>query len=391
MSSADHYATLGVPRDASTDDIKKAFRKLARECHPDVAGDSPDAAARFNRVREAYEVLIDPEARTRYDRRRERRQARRRYGADGFRMPGGFWSHAGFGQKDPPPRPGPNTRRRRGAPDLDLEDIFGDFTMGGGAGPTPAGGGPRGRPGSTGPVGGSGSNVPPPPDPADFGFGGPKARTRPEGAPSGGSPGRDIHMQVEVPHHVAARGGTVTLHYPRMRRGDDGRSVFRYDEIHDLRVPPGTRSGDTLRAERWGDAGSDGTTGDLVCDVQVAAPEAEPPPPLREPWPPRGTGAPRATPDPAPPTDGDILRVPVTVSEALLGTRLRVETAGGAVKVTLPPCLRAGARLRLKGRGSDGRDLLVEPVVTLPARLDDESRALIERFAALNPDSPREG
>src|SRR5205809_2298275 len=63
----DYYTTLGVPRDASADDIKKAFRKLARQYHPDVAKDKKSAEAKFKEINEAHEVLSDPEKRKRYD------------------------------------------------------------------------------------------------------------------------------------------------------------------------------------------------------------------------------------------------------------------------------------------------------------------------------------
>ena len=168
----------------------------------------------------------------------------------------------------------------------------------------------------------------------------------------------------------------MTLHYPRMRRGDDGRSVFRYDEIHDLKVPPGTCHGDTLRVQFMGDAGGDGTIGDLVCDVRVLAPA------VREAAPP-AAGPVEETRDPS-----EVV-LPVSVAEALLGGRVVVETSAGPVRVTLPPCMRPGARLRIRGKGPGGADLFVRPEVVLPATLDEESRALIEQFAALNPESPR--
>lgn len=390
---ADPYATLGVPSDASPSDIKKAFRQLARKVHPDVAGSDPSAAARFTQIREAYEVLIDPEAREAHDRRVARRAARRSAAErGGFRMPGGFWSNQGFSRRGDPP-PGPGSRRpsrgRAQTKHLDLEDIFGDFgsTLGGasasqGAEKTPtqrSGTGPR----PPRPEGG----MPNGPDP-DFGFG---TGGFSEGSAGGGAtlnqgsavpprradhPGRDITLVVDVPHGTATRGGTVTLHYPRMRRGDDGRTVFRYDEIHDLKVPPGTQHGDTLRVQFMGDAGGDGSIGDLVCDVRVleqGGSDTVPPGPA-------GTGPIRESAE---------LVVPVSLAEAVLGGRVVVETASGSVRVTLPPCMRPGARLRIRGRGPKGGDLFVRPEIVLPESLDEESRALMERFAVLNPESPR--
>lgn len=393
---ADPYATLGVSADASPDDIKKAFRALARKVHPDVAGDDPSAAARFARIREAYELLIDPEARARHDRRVARRAARQRAAAEGgFRMPGGFWSNRGFSQRGAPPPPGPGQDSGRNrAQDLDLEDIFGDFSGSSTAqdAPRQTPGGHRyrgGRPGSSGPI--PGGPTPMGPD-AEFGFGTGGFSDGPGGSGlNAGSatpprrpdhPGRDITLMVDVPEPVARRGGTVTLHYPRMRRGDDGRTVFRYDEIHDLKVPPGTRHGDTLRVQFMGDAGADGTIGDLFCDVRVMpgapGPEASQP------------QASAGTPPPPSASAQSELVVPVSVAEALLGGRVVVDTPSGPVRITLPPCMRPGARLRLRGKGAHGADLFVRPELVLPASLDDESRSLIERFAELNPESPRD-
>lgn len=82
--------------------------------------------------------------------------------------------------------------------------------------------------------------------------------------------------------------------------------------------------------------------------------------------------------------------VEISVVEALLGGRIKVQTPAGPVHVSIPPCSDSGARLRLRGRGVDGGDHLVELRILTPRTLDDESRSLIERFAELNPVGPRE-
>ena len=86
----DYYATLGVPRDASDEDIKKAFRKLARQYHPDVAKDKKAAEEKFKEINEAYEVLGDPQRRKKYD----QLGARWKEGAD-FEPPPGWQGRAG--------------------------------------------------------------------------------------------------------------------------------------------------------------------------------------------------------------------------------------------------------------------------------------------------------
>jgi DnaJ-class molecular chaperone len=81
-----------------------------------------------------------------------------------------------------------------------------------------------------------------------------------------------------------------------------------------------------------------------------------------------------------------VVLVPIGVAEALLGGRIEVETPAGRVRVSIPPCTSSGTRLRLRGKGAGGADVLAELRIVVPKRLDDESRDLIERFAALNPD-----
>ena len=110
MSKRDYYEVLGVEKNASTEEIKKAYRKLARKYHPDVNGGDPEAEARFKEINEAYEVLRDPQRRSHYDR-------------FGHPQPGGGFDGAGgFGFGD-------------------FDDIF-DVFFGGGRRRS-AGGGPR--------------------------------------------------------------------------------------------------------------------------------------------------------------------------------------------------------------------------------------------------------
>src|SRR2546423_12426735 len=87
----DYYAVLGVGRDASEEELKKAFRKLARQYHPDVAKDKKTAEEKFKEINEAYEDLSDPEKRKKYD----------QLGAD-WNQPGGFQPRPGWGTQQPP-------------------------------------------------------------------------------------------------------------------------------------------------------------------------------------------------------------------------------------------------------------------------------------------------
>jgi DnaJ-class molecular chaperone len=201
---------------------------------------------------------------------------------------------------------------------------------------------------------------------------------------------------VDVPEDVASAGGSVTVLYRRLRRTEDGRSVAQADEIHDLRVPPGTRDGETLRVPRMGHASLGvGGTGELVATVRLVkgSPTGRMRMPAREtPRPePRATDAhaPPVEPPPraeAPPRAPDeVVTVEVGVAEALLGGHVEVPVADGRVTVVVPPCSSSGLRLRVRGRGRDGGDVVAELRIVVPRSLDAESRALIERFAALNP------
>ena len=154
--STDYYELLGVPRDATAQDIKKAFRTIARECHPDVSGGDPAAEERFKKARNAYETLMDPVTRARYDRRGERR-------SQGFGAGGGSFFDAFYkatGERDAGAQRGPHTRQSRKDDarknNIGLDDLFnvGDFGFGSNTGsqpppPGPSSGPPRPMPGIT--------------------------------------------------------------------------------------------------------------------------------------------------------------------------------------------------------------------------------------------------
>jgi len=236
----DYYSILGVPRDASAQDIKKAFRAIARECHPDVAGADPRAEERFKSARKAYETLMDPVTRARYDRRGQRRAAPRGsffdafYRSTGGSSPSGRAKHGAAGAHAAGGHASSRNADKDPANDLDLDDLFNDF--------------------------------------GDFGFGrrrdgareartGPRPEPPPESKPIQGS---DVHLDLQVPARTARDGGSVTVVYYRMQRADAWRpgssdpGVVRVQDIADIRVIPGTRDGEVLRERGLGDAGPHG-------------------------------------------------------------------------------------------------------------------------------------
>lgn len=383
----DYYSVLGVARDATTQDIKKAFRKIARECHPDVAGEKAGARQRFEDARKAYEILVDPVERARYDRRRQPRSNPFAGGFQGFGgfpgFPSGVDATAGFHASSKPGN------------DIGLEDIFNDFgafdDFGFGTAepnaPHPKGPGPKPPPGP-GPR--SGPMPPPPRSQAERGSSRPKGGTRSRGSPS--LAGQDISLGVHVPADIAARGGTVTLQYQRLKRSEDGTRLENYDEIHDLRVPPDTQHGDTLRVPRLGHASMTGLPGELVCDV-ICDGAAQTKAPRAKAGAGRSRGAAASESLPAG-TKADPLPLPVSVSEALLGGRVELATPSGSVRLVVPPCTSSGALLRLRGKNRSDpdappTDLYLEVQVVMPGSLDDQSRELILEFARLNSYDPR--
>jgi curved DNA-binding protein len=206
----DYYATLGVAKTASQDDIRKAFRKLARQYHPDVAKDKKNAESKFKEINEAYEVLSDPEKRKRYD----------ELGAD--------WEHG-------PQRSHPGWGRGGGG------GGFGGFENGGGFSGTGFSdffeqffGGAAGRGGAQG--------FP--------GFGGQQHAAR----------GSDIEADLLVTIEEALHGAKKKISFRR-----DGKSDV---ETYEVRIPKGVREGQKIRLAGQGEAGRRGQAGDLYLIVR---------------------------------------------------------------------------------------------------------------------------
>lgn len=289
----DYYEVLGVPRNASEADIKKAYRRLARQYHPDRNPGDKQAEARFKEVQEAYDVLNDKTKRAQYDR-------------FGFAGPG-------FGGQGPfRAEGGPSGFEFQGINPEDLESILGAFGSSFGGFADMFGRRARGRTRTT-------------------------------------SPPEDVETEVTIPFLKAALGGTVSLRV-------NGRAI-------DLRVPAGVEEGKKLRLAGQGPGG-----GDLLVRVKI-----EPHPYFRR----EGNNV--------------ILEVPISVTEAILGTKVDVPTLDGTrLTVTVPPGTSSGTRLRLRGKGIAGGDQFIEIKIVVPKVYDQRSRELIEEFAHRNPLDPRE-
>jgi len=317
----DFYATLGVAQDADAAAIKKAYRKLARDLHPDHNVGDTKAEERFKEIGEAYAVLSDPEQRREYDAIRAMSHGGARFTAGG---PGG--GGAGF------------------------EDIFSAF--GGAAGP----GGTRVRFGG----GGAGAGQPNLEDilgqmfggGAPSGAGGFGQQYGGYGAPAGPRPGADVQASTSIGFRDAVEGSTVTLGSP-----DLGRITAR--------IPAGVKDGQKIRLRgkgRQGEAG--GQAGDLILTVTV------------EKHPVFGRDGDNLTVD-LPVTFAEAALGATVPVPTLDGGQVKVRIAAGT------PSGRV-LRVKGRGvhRGEHTGDLLAKVQVVVPQRLTDEARAAIETMAA---------
>ena len=384
----DYYADLGVSSSAEQNEIKRAYRKLARENHPDTHPDDPAAAERFKKVAEAYDVLSDASERKEYDQFKAMLRNGGGFGRmGGAGFPGGFRSTRMGGQ---------------GAQEFDLSDLFGG-SAGGAA-----------QSGGVGDIFGSVFN-------------------RGGGAGHSAKPSRgaDVETEITLDFREAAKGITIplalsgnapctTCHgsgsasgktstcgtcngsgYTSENRGAFGFSAPCKDcdgtgrritdpckdchgtgTVHrtrniTVRIPAGVIDGQKVRLAGQGEAGPNGTpAGDLFVAVTVK-------------------------PDKVFTREGDDLHVtvPVSFTELALGDTITVPTLDNPVRVKIPAGTPDGRTLRVRGRGIAKRggtsgDLLVSVQVTVPTKLDAAASSALRTYAQAEKDSgfnPRAG
>ncbi len=356
-TTKDYYEILGVSRDASQEEIKKAFRRLARKYHPDLNPGNKEAEQRFKEINEAYDVLGDPKKRAEYDRLGHQAFTSGYEGFEGFKdfdFTSGF-DFGGFGDffSD---LFGERTTTFREAPlrgadlvmrmTLTMEEAFSGVTR---------------------PI-----NV-----------------TRHISCPRCGGRGAESFERCSRcggTGKVGTRKGFFSITQTCPDCGGTGRKAVRIctqcrgsgsilkTETVKVRIPPGVDTGSRVKLSGMGEAGSNGgPPGDLYIEIEVL-----PHPFFRR--------------------DGSdvYVEVPVTVPEAALGGKIEVPTLDGLTKMTLPPGTQGGQKFRLKGKGfpdpkGGGRgDQYVIVKIVVPRDLDSKGRELISRLETLYKENPRE-
>ena len=358
MAARDPYDVLGVAKSASDDEIKKAYRKLARELHPDRNPGDASAEERFKDVQAAYDILSDSEKRQAYD----------RFGADGGA--GGF---------------GPGGTRFENVDLGDLSDLLGGFGSFFGRGQRPGraraerGGDleSRVRISFDDALSGVQVRVPVEIETACHVCGGTGAEpgTVPRTCPDCQGTGviSDSQGLFALSHPCRrCRGNGVTVDTPCKACRGSGRE--RVTRRYQVKVPPGARDGTRIRLKGKGEPGQNGgPPGDLFVRVQVD------PSSLYER---RGADL--------------VLEVPVTYPEAALGARVEIPTPDGPVSLKVPSGSESGKLLRVKGRGAPklnggGKgDLLARLRVTVPGKLSKAEREALEAYQRVAREQPRE-
>ncbi len=395
----DYYEILGVKKGASAEEIRKAFRKLARKYHPDVNPGDKGAEEKFKVLSEANDVLSDPKKRKIYDQvgfysdnidpATAEAYARSGGGAGGFSggadgAAGSQGQHFDFGG-------------------FDFSDMFEN----------------AGRSGRASSAGSGGFK-----DIFSGIFGGARSGTATQTGPE---PGTDLEYQVDVPFWTAIRGGVMRLNISRQdvcancqgqgfleapgkcpqcngtgqvsqtggrmkfnvqcpRCHGTGKNMSVCPACHgegtvprteplEVRIKAGTRDGQRIRIPVKGNAGEHGgPAGDLYVIIRTGS-------------------------HPIFRRDGDdiYLTVPVAVSEAALGAKIEVPTIDGRALLKIPPGTQPGQKLRLREKGvpsatkeGERGDEIVEITVVVPMPRDERTKELLRELAKLNPEDPRE-
>ena len=393
----DYYETLGVKKSASAEDIRKAFRKLARRYHPDVNPGDKSAEERFKAISEANDVLSDPKKRKIYDQIGFYSDNIDPAAAEAYARAGGGTGgfEGGFPGGPPPGAGAQGVHFDFGG--FDFSDLFE---------------GGRGR--KTGGTGGFRdifSGI----------FGGRGAQ-----APEGPEPGSELEYQVNVPFWTAIRGGVMRLNIARRdtcsnchgqgtieapgkcpectgtgqitqtggrmkfnvtcpRCHGTGKNLSTCPVCHgegtvertdplEVRIKPGTRDGQRIRIAGKGNAGQrGGPPGDLYVIIRTGD-------------------------HPVFHREGDDihLTVPITATEAALGAKIEVPTIDGRTVLKIPPGTQSGQKLRLREKGVPSAtkegvrgDEIVEVKVTVPMPRDEKTKELLRELAKLNPEDPR--
>ena len=328
----DPYEVLGVSKAASPEDIKKAYRKLAKKLHPDANKKDPKAASKFSELNSAYEIVGDDDKRKAFDRGEIDAEGKPRFqGFEGFgggrpggpgfgRGGGGFesftWGPEGF--RRTASRPGGGPGGAGGA--SGFEDILSSMFGG------------RAR-------GGLGTSF----EAEDIG-----SAIR----------GQDVTATATITLNEAAHGGTRRLDLPI------GKEI-------EFKIPPGITDGQQIRLRGQGmPAPHGGPPGDVLITVSIA-------------------------PHPIFKVEGQDLRLdlPISLDEAVLGAKVRVPTLDGAVELAIPANTSSGRTFRLKGKGLPGKkgagDLYAAVKIVLPDGKDTDLEELMKKWRAEKPHDPR--
>lgn len=342
MEYKDYYKTLGVDKKASQDEIKKAYRRLARKYHPDANANDPEAEKKFKDISEAYEVLSDPEKRKLYDQVGSNWKQYQQQGAGAGDMD---WQQWGRQQAGGGPGSGYRTYTYTNRGDVDMEDLFGGDSPFSEFFETLFGGGGAGAAGRSA-------------DP----FAERTSRRSRRAGRSGGrqaAPGQDVEAEMSVSLEDVYHGTERT---------------FELNGEHiKVKVPAGIRHGQKLKLSGRGQQGMmSGQRGDLYIKINIE---------------PHSTFT----------REGDDLytTVPVDLYTAVLGGSAKVPTLSGkTVKIKIPEGTQQGKTFRLSGQGmpvfknpKKHGDLYARVEVQIPEKLSKKEKELFQQLATMSSSS----